>query len=261
MYLAILALLIVIFIVYPIVRTKYREHRELKKEAEEKGLKVIPKKKKISSRNGTQQDLSEFISRLISFARKNRLRTIIPATFCYNDEVLRISAIIVGHGRALGIFCLGYGGSVEPDLNRDEWKQKLNGEIKYFKNPLKITEGMDDVVREALRSKGKDVPYRTVCVFTTPDVDVDPVIQDVYTVEGFFYYLETADWVNRGDLDMADAADTLLSFVPMDKIKEAQKDHEKEIKQEQEQARVNEKEAKIEARKAKREERQKGQEG
>ncbi len=253
MYLAILLFLIVTFIAIPIIRQKYSEHKELKKEAEARGLKTIPKKKKISDRNGTQQDLSEFISRLVTFARRNKVRTIIPATFTYNGEVARISAILIGHGRVLGIFCMGYGGSIEPDLNRDEWRQELNGQVKYFKNPLKITAGMDTLVKTAMTDEGLDVPFKTVCVFTTPNVDISPVIQDIYTDDAFFYYLNSSNWVREGDLDMSVVYDTILRFVPMDEIKQAQKEREQQIKEQQQQAKAGEKEAKKEARQAKKE--------
>ncbi len=209
------ALIIVLLFVVPYQRRKRRYENALAGD----------------KRNGTQNDVAIFLKRLIDFARKSKVRVVTPAAIRFDGKVANIPAIIVGHGRVLGICCLGFGGTIRPSEGAGEWRQELNGKVQKFTDPLGMCEELSGFVESAMEKCEVPISMKTVVVFTTPDVVIDPLPQDVFTVDGFFYYLENADWVKTGTLDMEKIADTLTSLVPADEMKAAVNEKEKKARE------------------------------
>ncbi|MBR2257851.1 MAG: hypothetical protein IJ899_11100 [Blautia sp.] len=130
------------------------------------------KEKKVPKvRNGSRQDLIQFLSLLTTFARKRRFPLMLPGTVAYEGETATLSAIMVTRAMVIGFNCFGYGGTVTAGDNDEDWVQ-LRGEEKVtVESPTVKNAKQKELVEKILAAEGrKDIPVEIFGVFTNPDV-------------------------------------------------------------------------------------------
>ncbi len=220
-YLEVFAIVLLVILVLVFVRYRRYQMKEKKKAASV----ADGTAKKPAERNGNDDDIAIFADRLMRFAKREKIRLIMPGIISCNGTVTQLSAILVGHGGILGVYCIGYGGTITipSDVNAENWQQEINGRTRNIRNPLRNCRKLNGEVEAAMAALAMPVHMRTVPVFTTPKVSLHPVPQNVFTTDSFFYYLDNADWVGEGSLNMDAIADDLQAMVPMDELKAAEK--------------------------------------
>ena len=72
-----------------------------------------PKEKKQT--NSNRNDMLDLISRLVTYARRNHFRMIVPGTLFCDGEMAVLTALIVTRCGVVGINCFGFGGRVVAD--------------------------------------------------------------------------------------------------------------------------------------------------
>ncbi len=141
-------------------------------------------------RNGTRSELTAFISQLLRFSQKNGLRLIAPGTVAHNGQTARLTALLVAPHGVIGVYCLGFGGTITPALLPDPWKQHINGNDRTFDNPVKICQEQHDLVAAAMETAGIRTDLTIIAVFTNPQADLPSAPAGIYTRDRFFAYLD-----------------------------------------------------------------------
>ncbi|MCD8369041.1 MAG: hypothetical protein LUC94_01685 [Clostridiales bacterium] len=187
-----------------------------------------PVKKQRPATNSTKNDITIFASRLVRFASRNGMRTVLPGMIAFNGETARTMALLVAPGGVVGVYCLGFGGTITPKKGAAEWTQHINGETKTIPNPVRVCQEQYRLIRAAMDSLNLAGNLRVVAVFTNTKVELSSIPPDVYTVSSFLEYLSNAQMLREGTLDVKGTADALATLVPMDQLREAAKPRKRE---------------------------------
>lgn len=154
-------------------------------------------------KNGTKADLTLFASELLRVASKNGMRVVLPAIVEYKGQSSRLTAFLVSPSGVLGIFCVGFGGTVKSSGEKEDWKQRINGEDKTIANPLVSSRQQYELVKAAMDEAGIKAEFDVVVVFTNPAVKLEmPPSASVYTSKAFFDHIKNTDALKRGELDV-----------------------------------------------------------
>lgn len=154
-----------------------------------KGLQAQPAPRKPVVRNGTRSELTTFISQLLRFSQKNGLHIVAPGTIAHDGQTARLTALLVAPHGVIGVYCLGYGGTITPAKLPDPWKQRINDSDHTFDNPVKICQEQHDLVAAALEAAGIQTDVKIAAVFTNPQADLQSAPAGIYTRDRFFTYL------------------------------------------------------------------------
>ncbi len=193
------------------------------KESEAEPLTKSPRKPRI--RNGTKNELTAFVAQLLRFSSKNGMRLVAPGTVSHNGNVARLTALLVAPGGIIGVYCLGFGGTIAPG-NRKEpaglsasWRQHINEEDKTFDNPLKACQEQQALIRSAMECAGVSASLEIVTVFTNPQAVLESTPAFVFHPKGFFQYLKEREDLKTGDLEIHQTALQLAELAGIKKEK------------------------------------------
>ncbi|MCD8084261.1 MAG: hypothetical protein LUE86_12345 [Clostridiales bacterium] len=190
-------------------------------QGEGSGVGIMRRKRR--AENGTRNELTSLAGHLVRFASMNGMRLIAPAAIVHEGQMARTTALLVAPGGILGIYCLGFGGTVTPKIGAAEWAQQINGEDRSFRNPLASCKEQRRLIQSAMDSLGLAGDVRVVAVFTNPHVTLTSVPADVYPVKDFMKYLAQEESLRKGTIDVMKTAEALTALVPIDELRAAAK--------------------------------------
>ena len=171
--------------------------------------------KKGREKNSTKNDIMVLISRLLTYARRNRFYTIVPGTLTTGNRTAALAAIVVTRGCVLGVNCYGFGGSIEGKSGSTDWVQMLNGERKSFPSPTVKNEEQRKILLDVLADAGcPDVDAQVIGVFTEPNVRFTKVAgKGCYTMDTFRDFLSSDACMRSKDLDPTEIGKKLETYV------------------------------------------------
>lgn len=180
-------------------------------------------------RNGTKSELTSFVAQLLRFTSKNGMRLVAPGTITHGGKTARLTALVVAPGGIVGVYCLGFGGTIAP-ANRKEpagkslaWRQHINGEDKSFDNPLKACQEQAELIRLAMDEAGIQAELNVVTVFTNPHATLESTPSFVYSPKSFIQYLKENGELKTGSLDIHQAALKLAELAGIHSNKKGKK--------------------------------------
>ena len=164
-------------------------------------------------KNGTQGDLTIFVSQLLKFAGKNGMSVVAPGMGEYQGKTALLVALLVAPHGVTGIHCVGFGGTITPGEGSKPWNQHMNGKDLMFTNPRVFCQEQYDLVRAAMDEEGINGDLNIVTVFTNPRVNLLYGPSDsVFTQKQFMEYLKNTELLKTGDLDVADTTRILAKL-------------------------------------------------
>ena len=171
--------------------------------------------KKGREKNSTKNDIMVLISRLLTYARRNRFCTIVPGTLTIGERTASLAAVVVTRGCVLGVNCYGFGGSIEGKSGSADWVQTLNGERKSFPSPTVKNEEQRKILADVLVDAGyPEVDAQVVGVFTEPKVRFTKVAgKGCYTMDMFRDFLASDMCMRSKDLDPSEIGKKLEAYV------------------------------------------------
>lgn len=181
-------------------------------------------------RNGTKNELTIFVASLLRFTSKNGMRLVAPGTVSHSGKTARLTALVVAPGGIVGVYCLGFGGTIAPGDGKAPagktapWRQHINGEDKTFDNPVKACEEQKELIKTAMEQAGIVAPLRVVTVFTNAQATLQSTPAFVYSPKSFLKYLKEEPTLKSGSLDINKTAQTLARLAGIKK-EEPKKKH------------------------------------
>ena len=166
-------------------------------------------------RNSSKNDLYQFISSMLSFARRNHFMMIVPGTVQSGENVAVLTGILITRSRVIGINCFGFGGSVTARPGDEPWIQKINGEQQEIANAVVRNRQQEEILQAVMKDAGlENVPMEIVGVFTTPGVSlVSMAGMKCYTAEGVVSYLESKQIMKDCGVDPKEVGNKLNGYV------------------------------------------------
>jgi hypothetical protein len=166
-------------------------------------------------KNSTKNDIMVLISRVLTYARRNRFYAIVPGTVTIGDRTASLAAIVVTRGCVLGVNRYGFGGSIEGKSGSSDWVQTLNGERKSFPSPTVKNEEQRKILADVLTDAGcPEVDAQVVGVFTEPKVRFTKVSgKGCYTMDMFRDFLASDTCMRSKDLDPSEIGKKLEAYV------------------------------------------------
>ncbi len=175
-------------------------------------------KKEPHINNGSKGELTAFVAQLIRFANKYKLRLVAPGTVEYQGKTARLTSILVAPGGMIGIYCLGFGGEINPgDKETDPWKQHMNGQDTTFENPVTVCQEQYKLVVSAMEAAGIQGSLKIVTVFTNPRATLHAYPASVYTQKRFMEELKANTALRSGSLDIEKTALALAELANVKK--------------------------------------------
>ena len=181
-------------------------------------------------RTGTKNELTIFVASLLRFTSKNGMRLVAPGTVSHSGKTARLTALVVAPGGIVGVYCLGFGGTIAPGDGKAPagktapWRQHINGEDKTFDNPVKACEEQKELIKTAMEQAGIVAPLRVVTVFTNAQATLQSTPAFVYSPKSFLKYLKEEPTLKSGSLDINETAQTLARLAGIKK-EEPKKKH------------------------------------
>ena len=121
--------------------------------------------------NSNRNDMLDLISRLVTYARRNHFRLIVPGTLSCGEEMAVLTALIITRRGVVGINCFGFGGRVVAEGGGKDWVQVMNGEQTSFPDPVTKNRKQEELVRRVLGEVGyAGADVEVIGVFTSPSV-------------------------------------------------------------------------------------------
>lgn len=143
--------------------------------------------------NGRSNELTELVSTLLIFVRRNKIGMVYPGTILEGGEMTTVLCFIVTRARVFGINCFGYTGRIT-DGDGSAWVQRANGQEIEISDVRALNERQYDLTRTAMDRAGmENVPLEMEAVFTNAHAELalsDP--RGVYTREGLLRRLREA---------------------------------------------------------------------
>ncbi len=160
-----------------------------------------PREKKQT--NSNRNDMLDLISRLATYARRNRFRMIVPGTLSRDGEMAVLTALIITRCGVVGINCFGFGGRVVAEGGGKDWIQIMNGTQTAFPNPVTKNRNQEALVRRVLEEVGyAGADVKVIGVFTSPSVWLSNTSgTDCYTKEAAIKLLRGDAFLKDGGLD------------------------------------------------------------
>lgn len=163
-------------------------------------------------RNGSRDDLTVFLSKLIRSAKKRGMQVVAPASVSYKGKKSRLIAFLVHKSGVTGLYCLGYGGTITASDSSRSWKQHMNGRDISFPDPLAACEEQRAFIQEAMTQAGIKAELDVVTVFTNPSAVIEHRPQRIYRSNEFFNYIEQVSALGNGDLNVEETARALAKL-------------------------------------------------
>ena len=189
------------------------------------------KKSKPSMKNGSTNDLKYFLSEIMVFAARNKMKLVAPGLIKYKGDEANVTAYLVSKSGILGIHCMGFNGEIKASgTGESEWTQTMNGETVTIESPLLKMEHSRSVVKPAFESAGITAPLEFAAVFTTAGVKLAADVwscENVYSGKRFMDILKekTAE-LSAGETDVEKTAQAIADLVGIEKMREqAKKKH------------------------------------
>ena len=166
---------------------------------EAKDSAAVPKKQTNSNRN----DMLDLISKLATYARRNRFRLIVPGTLSCGGETAVLTALLITRSKVVGINCFGFGGRVIGKTGEEDWEQVMNGQQSTFPSPVKKNRKQEALVRRVLEETGyPDTETEIIGVFTSPSVWASGLEgTNCYRKEDALKYLKSDSFLQDGGID------------------------------------------------------------
>ncbi|MCI8659291.1 MAG: hypothetical protein HFG54_03430 [Lachnospiraceae bacterium] len=199
------------------------------------GRESIKATKEPRVRNGTKSELTSFVAQLLRFTSKNGMRLVAPGTISHNGKTARLTALVVAPGGIIGIYCLGFGGTISPGDPKapagkaSPWRQHINGEDKTFDNPIKACEEQKELIQAAMEQAGIHTQLTVLTVFTNAQAMLQATPAFVYNPKNLLQYLKDEPSLKSGSLDIHGTAQTLAKLAGIKKD-EPEKKHGKSRK-------------------------------
>ena len=186
------------------------------------------KKSKPTMKNGSTNDLKYFLSEIMVFASRNKMKLVVPGLIKYRGDEANVTAYLVSKSGILGIHCMGFNGEISTsDGGERDWTQTMNGETSSIESPLLKIEHSRSVVKPAFESAGITAPLSFAAVFTTTGVKLTPAVwncENVYSGRRFMDTLkEKTDNLSAGDTDVEKTAQAIAGLVGIEKMREQAK--------------------------------------
>ncbi|MCI8950613.1 MAG: hypothetical protein HFG49_11330 [Lachnospiraceae bacterium] len=189
-----------------------------KKTSEKKTLKT-PMLKKPQMHNGTKMELTAFVASLLRLSTKYKMRLVAPGTVCHKGKTARLTSLLVAPGGIIGVYCLGFGGTITPSSPSDSgsWRQHMNDTDSSFENPLAVCKEQYRLVASAMEEAGIRGSLKVVTVFTNPKAALQSCPPSVYTQRSFTEYIKTDPSLKSGTLDVEQTALALAELANIKK--------------------------------------------
>ena len=115
--------------------------------------------------------------------------------------------MLVGWFGALGVNCLGYGGTIYGTADEKQWLQEKNGTRLQFDNPLEAQTTSARVLRGVLMDGGlRGMDVESALVFTSPAVELSlPRRLNYYSNETFAALLKESRFAADKGVDVEKA--------------------------------------------------------
>lgn len=168
---------------------------------------VEPESTAAVQRNDGRKELIAFVAGVGKEAKKLGIRTVVPGALSASGKVARYPVLLVGNFGVIGVYCLGFGGTIEAKDSGD-WEQQINGIRRTFPNPLETCRKWEQTGKTAIREAGLgEVLFRSMVAFTREGVRLNGAPGECYDKKGFYkalYSLEqtesdTGDWKRFAD--------------------------------------------------------------
>lgn len=225
-----------LFLAGIILYSRYGKHRDKdwmgmifgissrkKTETEKKTKPSKPKEK-----NDTKTELTLFASEILKTASKNGMRVVMPGIVDHKGESSRLTAFLISPRGITGVYCLGFGGSIQAGEGEKPWKQLMNGEEKQIENPLVVCRQQQELVEAAMKEAGILADLEVVAVFTNSSVklSMNPSAR-VYTKKDFLAHIRDTDALKRGSLDVEKVTKEMAALADIEGRKAAMKEKKK----------------------------------
>ena len=164
-------------------------------------------------KNGGANELTELLSLLLAFVRRQKLMLVYPGTVSHEGKLSTLLAFVVTRAEVVGINCFGYSGTVrEKD---GAWTQELNGALKEIESPSALSAAQKKLVSSAMKKNGLNgIPFRVVSVFTNRNVTLLTRESDgAYTTEGILAELKELAQTETPQFSPEDVAKKLNALV------------------------------------------------
>ena len=163
-------------------------------------------------RNDGRKELVAFVAGVGKEAKKLGIRTVVPGMLSASGEVARYPVLLVGELGVIGLYCLGFGGTIQARESGD-WEQQINGIRRTFPNPLETCRKWEQTGKTAIREAGLgEVPFRSIVVFTSEGVSLNRVPGECYDRTGFYKALHSLEHTGSGTEDWKGFTDQLTAL-------------------------------------------------
>ena len=125
------------------------------------------------AKNSSRQELMQFISTILSYARRNHFYSIVPGTVTIGEDMAVLSAIVVTRSAVLGFNCFGYGGTIYADPGEAQWRQVLGGQERNIDSPVVRNQKQREILERVLAECGYgDLKTEVFGVFTAASANL-----------------------------------------------------------------------------------------
>ena len=180
--------------------------------------------------NSNWNDFMDLISRLATYARRNRFRLIIPGTLSCGGTTAVLTALIITRSKVIGINCFGFGGRVIAAEGEKDWTQVMNGRESTFTSPVKKNRIQENLVRQVLAEVGwANTDVEIVGVFTSPSLWLSNASgTNCYKKDDAMKYLKSDRFMSDKGLDPRALDEALQPRIVRAKGKNEEKQEEAE---------------------------------
>lgn len=142
-----------------------------------------------------------------AWARTHDAKVIGPVSLNWGGKEGSFDFVLVGWFGALGVNCLGYGGTIYGTADEKQWLQEKNGTRLQFDNPLEAQTTSARVLRGVLMDGGlRGMDVESALVFTSPAVELSlPRRLNYYSNETFAALLKESRFAADKGVDVEKA--------------------------------------------------------
>lgn len=142
-----------------------------------------------------------------TWARTHDAKVIGPVSLNWGGKEGSFDFVLVGWFGALGVNCLGYGGTIYGTADEKQWLQEKNGTRLQFDNPLEAQTTSARVLRGVLMDGGlRGMDVESALVFTSPAVELSlPRRLNYYSNETFAALLKESRFAADKGVDVEKA--------------------------------------------------------
>ena len=185
------------------------------------------RKERDSRKSGSGNDLLSAISDVVSYARRNHFRVIVPGTLSVGGETASLAVILITRCRVIGINCFGYPGKIQVMEGDANWKQTVDGVSREFESPVRRCRKQAALLAEALSECGcGSAESEVAAVFTSPHAELtgnrtqNGISQyGCYTRTTLKHFLASEHCMNAGTLEPEKVEAALLPMIRRERRK------------------------------------------